>query len=84
MESYISDIINSAGWLAWSGTFALDTLFYAEYDNNGPGADTSQRVDWAGFTVITNASEALSFTPGSFISGSSWLPSTGFPYDLGL
>ncbi|XP_054782847.1 pectinesterase-like [Prosopis cineraria] len=84
MESYISDIINPAGWLAWNGTFALDTLFYGEYQNTGPGANTSQRVHWQGFRVITSASEALTFTPGSFISGSTWLASTGFPYALGL
>ncbi|KAK1436947.1 hypothetical protein QVD17_02731 [Tagetes erecta] len=84
MQSSISDIINPAGWFPWDGEFALDTLYYREYQNTGPGADTSKRVTWAGWGVITSASEAQSFTPGSFIAGGSWLQSTGFPYSLGL
>lgn len=84
MESYMSDIIDPAGWYPWAGEFALSTLFYAEYQNTGPGADTSQRVTWPGFRVITSATQAEPFTPQTFISGSYWLSSTGFPYALGL
>ncbi|RVW77038.1 Pectinesterase [Vitis vinifera] len=84
MQTSISDVINPAGWYPWNGNFALDTLFYAEYQNTGAGADTSKRVNWKGFKVITSASEAQAFTAGSFIGGSSWLPSTGFPFSLGL
>ena len=84
MQSSISDMINPAGWYPWDGNFALDTLFYGEYANTGAGASTSGRVTWRGFRVITSATEAQSFTPGRFISGGSWLGSTGFPYSLGL
>ncbi|KAL6285286.1 hypothetical protein ACE6H2_009676 [Prunus campanulata] len=84
MQSAISDIIDPAGWHEWSGTFALDTLFYGEYANTGAGAGTSNRVTWKGFKVITSATEAQTFTPGSFIAGGSWLSSTGFPFSLGL
>lgn len=84
MQTSISDVIDPAGWYPWNGNFALDTLFYAEYQNTGAGADTSKRVNWKGFKVITSASEAQAFTAGSFIGGSSWLPSTGFPFSLGL
>ncbi|KAF7813964.1 pectinesterase [Senna tora] len=84
MQSSISDVINPAGWFPWDGNFALDTLYYGEYKNTGAGADTSKRVNWKGFRVITSASEAQTFTPGSFIAGSSWLSSTGFPFTLGL
>ncbi|XP_071742093.1 pectinesterase-like [Rutidosis leptorrhynchoides] len=84
MQSTISDVINPAGWYPWDGDFALNTLYYREYQNTGPGADTSNRVTWPGWGVITNTTEAQSFTAGSFIDGGSWLQSTGFPYSLGL
>ncbi|KAL9304217.1 hypothetical protein ACSQ67_021480 [Phaseolus vulgaris] len=84
MQSSISDVIDPVGWHEWSGNFALSTLVYREYQNTGPGAGTSSRVSWKGFQVITDAGEARAFTPGSFIGGSSWLGSTGFPFSLGL
>ncbi|KAF8406817.1 hypothetical protein HHK36_005938 [Tetracentron sinense] len=84
MQSSISDVINAAGWHEWNGNFALSTLYYAEYQNTGAGAGTSGRVKWKGFKVITSATEAQGFSAGSFIAGSSWLASTGFPFSLGL
>lgn len=84
MQSEISDIINPAGWFEWDGDFALDTLFYREYQNTGAGANTANRVKWKGFKVMTSSSEAQPFTAANFISGNDWLPSTGFPYSLGL
>ncbi|KAF5732079.1 pectin methylesterase [Tripterygium wilfordii] len=84
MQSVISDVIDPAGWHIWDGNFALSTLYYGEYQNTGAGAGTSKRVTWKGYRVITSATEAQGFTPGRFIAGGSWLPSTGFPYSLGL
>lgn len=84
MQSEISDVIDPAGWFEWNGNFALDTLFYAEYLNSGPGAGTEGRVKWKGFKVISNASEVEGFTAENFISGGTWLESTGFPFSLGL
>ncbi|KAL8242739.1 hypothetical protein R6Q59_013041 [Mikania micrantha] len=84
MQTEISDVINPAGWFPWDGDFALDTLYYGEYQNTGPGADTSNRVTWPGYRVITSATEAQGFTAGSFIDGGNWLGDTGFPFSLGL
>ncbi|KAK9099642.1 hypothetical protein Syun_026687 [Stephania yunnanensis] len=42
MQSAISNVINPAGWHEWTGNFALNTLFYAEYQNTGPGAGGAQ------------------------------------------
>ncbi|KAI4329023.1 hypothetical protein L6164_021330 [Bauhinia variegata] len=84
MQTSISNVIAPQGWHQWDRDFALNTLFYAEYQNTGAGADTSRRVNWRGFKVITSASEAQAYTPGRFIAGSSWLGSAGFPYSLGL
>ncbi|XP_048128114.1 pectinesterase [Rhodamnia argentea] len=84
MQSSISDVIDPVGWHEWDRTFALDTLYYGEYQNTGAGAGTSKRVQWKGFKVITSAAEAQGFTAASFIGGGSWLSSTGFPFSLTL
>ncbi|CAL5330167.1 unnamed protein product [Camellia sinensis] len=83
MQSFMDSLINPAGWAAWSGTFALDTLYYAEYNNRGPGSSTVNRVTWPGYHVIT-ATDAVNFTVFNFISGNSWLPTTGVPYTASL
>ncbi|XP_071741980.1 pectinesterase-like [Rutidosis leptorrhynchoides] len=84
MQSTISNVINPAGWFPWDGNFALDTLYYGEYQNTGAGASTANRVTWPGYRVIKSATVAQGFTPGNFIGGGSWLGATGFPFSLGL
>ncbi|PWA59367.1 pectinesterase, catalytic [Artemisia annua] len=84
LKTYLDGIVNPAGWLPWSGNFALNTLYYGEYMNTGPGSSTADRVKWKGYHVITSAAEAGKFTPGNFIAGGSWIPKTGVPCTLGL
>lgn len=84
MQSYIGDHIYPAGWLEWNTTFALDTLYYGEYMNYGPGGAVGLRVKWPGYRVITLPEEASKFTVAQFIFGSSWLPSTGVAFEAGL
>ncbi|CAK9153133.1 unnamed protein product [Ilex paraguariensis] len=84
LGTFLDSLIDPAGWLPWSGNFALSTLYYGEYMNTGPGSSTSKRVKWGGYHVITSASEASKFTVGSLIAGSSWLPATGVPFTSGL
>uniref|UniRef100_A0A0C9QM20 Pectinesterase n=1 Tax=Wollemia nobilis TaxID=56998 RepID=A0A0C9QM20_9CONI len=84
MQTFLDDLINPAGWLEWSGDFALNTLYYGEYMNTGPGARLDGRVRWPGFKVIQTADEAGTFTVANFISGTSWLPSTGIAFIGGL
>ncbi|XWS37984.1 hypothetical protein CRYUN_Cryun19dG0091400 [Craigia yunnanensis] len=84
MLSYIGDHVHPRGWLEWNGAFALDTLYYGEYKNYGPGAAVGQRVRWPGYRVITSEVEAGKFTVAQFIYGSSWLPSTGVAFLAGL
>ncbi|KAG2709589.1 hypothetical protein I3760_05G246600 [Carya illinoinensis] len=84
MLSYMGDHIHPHGWLEWDGSFALDTLYYGEYMNSGPGAAVGQRVKWPGYRVITSTVEASKFTVAQFIYGSSWLPSTGVAFLAGL
>lgn len=84
MESYLGSSIPSSGWYPWSGSFALSTLYYGEYQNTGPGASTSGRVKWGGYQGELASTDAEDFTVGKFISGNQWLPSTGVSFDSGL
>lgn len=84
MLSYMGNHIHARGWLEWNTTFALDTLYYGEYMNYGPGSAVGQRVKWPGFRVINSTAEATRFTVAEFIYGSTWLPSTGVSFLAGL
>ncbi|KAK4410864.1 putative pectinesterase/pectinesterase inhibitor 47 [Sesamum angolense] len=83
MQSYIGSLINPVGWLEWNGTKGLDTLYYGEYENYGPGADTSMRVQWPGYSLM-NASDAFNFTVYNLTMGDTWLPDTTIPFSAGL
>ncbi|KAL9237709.1 hypothetical protein vseg_012228 [Gypsophila vaccaria] len=80
MTSNIGDVIAPQGWTPWQGTFALDTLFYAEYQNKGPGANLAQRVKWSGIKTLSPP-QADAFTPAKlFVTGDKWIPQSGVPY----
>ncbi|TXG63390.1 hypothetical protein EZV62_010384 [Acer yangbiense] len=83
MQSSMDSSINPAGWQLWNGDFALSTLYYAEYNNTGPGSNTTDRVTWPGYHVI-NATDASNFTVSNFIVGDEWLPQTGVPFTSSL
>ncbi|KAL5812707.1 hypothetical protein ACOSQ3_027657 [Xanthoceras sorbifolium] len=85
LKTYIDSLISPLGWSPWLETnFALDTLYYGEYKNYGPGSSTRRRVKWRGFHVINSPAVASQFTVGSLIAGRSWLPATGVPFSFGL
>ncbi|KAL1187863.1 putative pectinesterase/pectinesterase inhibitor 25 [Cardamine amara subsp. amara] len=83
MQSYISDIVQPVGWLEWNGTTGLDTIYYGEYSNFGPGANTNRRVQWLGFNLL-NLAQAINFTVYNFTMGDTWLPQTDIPFYGGL
>lgn len=80
IESYMDGLVDPAGWQEWPGGQGLDTLYYGEYMNEGPGAATDGRITWSGFHVM-DYDEASSFSVSQFIYGDEWLESTSFPYD---
>ncbi|KAL0905252.1 hypothetical protein M5K25_027443 [Dendrobium thyrsiflorum] len=84
LQSFLDSLIDPAGWLEWNGTFALATLYYGEYKNRGPGANTSARVQWPGYRVINSSAEANQFTVSNFIEGDEWLGSYDVPFSPGL
>lgn len=83
MQSQIDSVIDPAGWAEWMGDVNLNTLWYAEVDNRGPGAVQTNRVKWPGIQKIATK-DAEMFTAAKFIGGDSWIPATGVPYAAGM
>lgn len=79
MFSYMDSLINPFGWSAWNGDFALNTSYYAEYNNTGPGSNTTGRVTWPAIQTL-NGTDAANFNVDMFLLGDDWLPKTGVPY----
>ncbi|KAK7405872.1 hypothetical protein VNO78_07483 [Psophocarpus tetragonolobus] len=86
MQSSLDSHIEPAGWAEWDAQSKdfLQTLYYGEYLNNGPGAGTSKRVNWPGYHVIKSAAEASKFTVTQLIQGNVWLKNTGVNFIEGL
>ncbi|CAN6182383.1 unnamed protein product [Urochloa humidicola] len=84
MESEIPDFIDKAGYMPWQGDFGLKTLWYAEYANTGPGANTAGRVAWPGYKKVISKTDAAKFSVGNFLHAQPWIDPTGTPvkYDL--
>jgi len=60
------------GWNNWGKTSNEQTAYYAEHDNTGPGAATSQRPSW---THQLTAAEAKQYLPANFLRGKDhWNP----------
>lgn len=83
LESYIDDFIDPRGWTKWTNEQGLETLYYGEYDNYGPGSSTDNRVEWFGYHLM-DYDDAYNFTVSEFINGDGWLETTSFPYDDGI
>ncbi|XP_038976854.1 probable pectinesterase/pectinesterase inhibitor 12 [Phoenix dactylifera] len=83
IKSYLDKLVDPAGWLEWSGDQGLDTLYFGEYMNSGPGSGTDGRVSWPGYHIM-DYDDASNFTVSEFIYGNEWLDSTSFPYDAGI
>lgn len=83
-KTYLDGLIHPKGWTEWSGSFALSTLYYAEYMNTGVGATTRGRVRWPGFHVLNSPQQVSAFTVSNFIQGQSWIPISGVPFWAGI
>ncbi|CAN6468256.1 unnamed protein product [Victoria cruziana] len=79
MQTWLDDLVQPAGWMEWLGDFGLKTLYYAEFDNKGPGSATADRVKWAGVRTLT-AADAATFTLGATFKDSQWIKDSGVPY----
>ncbi|XP_050285112.1 pectinesterase 3-like isoform X1 [Quercus robur] len=85
MQSEIGSFLNPLGWISWvTNVDPPSTIFYAEYQNTGPGSTVDKRVKWAGYKPTLTVDDATKFTVESFIQGSEWLPDTDVKYDESL
>ncbi|KAF9595511.1 hypothetical protein IFM89_000599 [Coptis chinensis] len=82
MQSYLSDPIRPEGWIYWNDTTLnyLESLYYAEFENYGPGYNVTSRVKWLGYHRLNDSRQATNFTVSEFIDGDLWLPSTGIGF----
>ncbi|KAL1553267.1 pectinesterase [Salvia divinorum] len=69
----LETLLSVDGWLPWGGDFALKTLYYGEFENKGPGADTSKRVNWSS---VVPAEHVDLYSVRNFIQGDQWIPKT--------
>ncbi|XP_051129295.1 pectinesterase-like [Andrographis paniculata] len=83
MQAEIDGFISPEGWTPMNGNFALDTCYYAEFQNRGPGSDTSKRVQWKGIQRIDPAT-AEGWTPAKAFLGDSWIVNAGITYEPGM
>ncbi|XVE89616.1 hypothetical protein DITRI_Ditri20bG0010200 [Diplodiscus trichospermus] len=83
MESYLDDIIKPEGWTVWDGPWGLNSCFYSEFNNHGPGSNKTGRVTWRGIKKLTRVA-ALGFTPGKFFNGDFWIKPRKVPYNAGF
>ncbi|KAJ4840753.1 putative pectinesterase/pectinesterase inhibitor 36 [Turnera subulata] len=59
IKTDLDGLIDPKGWTEWDGSYALSTLYYAEYMNTGAGAATQGRVTWPGFHVLKSTRISL-------------------------
>lgn len=72
INCWLDDHIRPVGWHNWNNPDNEKTARYYEYNNSGPGADTSARVSWS--RVLT-AEEAARYTVENVLRGSDgWNP----------
>ncbi|KAL2345643.1 hypothetical protein Fmac_006928 [Flemingia macrophylla] len=86
MDTYIGDLITPDGYMPWQtveGLTGMDTCFYAEFNNRGPGADKSKRVKWQGVKSL-NTEGITNFLPSQFFHGDDWIRVTRVPYYSGV
>ncbi|XP_019454125.1 PREDICTED: putative pectinesterase/pectinesterase inhibitor 28 [Lupinus angustifolius] len=86
MDTFIDGFIDPEGFLAWQGEqgpMHMNTCFYSEYHNYGPGSDKSKRAHWAGIWNL-NSKAAHLFQPSKFFHGDDWIEDAGIPYFSGI
>lgn len=67
-------MLDPFGWIPWEPeTDPLNTTFYAEYQNFGPGSAIDKRAGWLGVLPNITYDEAAKFTVEPFIQGRQWL-----------
>jgi len=69
IHTFFETLITPEGWMPWTGDFALNTLYYGEFENSGPGSNLTQRVPWSNQVP---AEHVFSYSYQNFIQGDDW------------
>lgn len=69
INSFLDSHIRPAGWHNWNDPAREQTVFYAEFENEGPGFQPGKRVEWS--DQLTNE-EASAYTLEAIFDG--WNP----------
>lgn len=77
-HSYLTRVVDPAGWLATNEDLVLVNVLMGEFQNEGPGSQASERVYWS---LQISEELASSFSVQNFISGSKWLPLTHIRFE---
>ncbi|KAK4366905.1 hypothetical protein RND71_014785 [Anisodus tanguticus] len=67
----LEDLVRPEGWMPWNGKFALETLYYGEFNSSGVGANVTGRVTWSN---QISAEHVDSYSVRNFIQGDKWIP----------
>ncbi|XP_073105216.1 pectinesterase 3-like [Elaeis guineensis] len=82
MRSEIGGMVDPLGWLPWTDdTVPPDTIYYAEYQNSGPGSNVTGRVRWPGYRPTISRNEAEKYQVDNFIQAGDWLPLKGIEFE---
>ena len=72
LHTDLSADVNPQGWNAWGRTTETPQAYYAEFENTGPGANTTARVSWS---HQLTAAQARLYQPRVFLAGKDhWNP----------
>jgi pectinesterase len=66
LSSELPASLSPQGWSPWAKGGNIDTAFYAEYDDTGPGAHPNARLSGSRQLNVDGAEE---FLPAHFLSG---------------
>ncbi|GJV65502.1 retrovirus-related pol polyprotein from transposon TNT 1-94 [Tanacetum coccineum] len=80
IESYLDGFIDPEGWVSWPNKGGLDTVYYRECGNSGPGSGLNGRVNWPNHHVM-DSNEASTFKVSNFILSQHWLVAASVPFD---
>ncbi|KAL5598665.1 hypothetical protein BROUX41_003421 [Berkeleyomyces rouxiae] len=71
IKTHLDSCVQPSGWEQWSKTKnQTDGVLFGEYENSGPGSDTSAR---ASFSTQLSESEAAKFELSTFFGSDSWI-----------
>ncbi|XP_058786546.1 probable pectinesterase/pectinesterase inhibitor 51 [Vicia villosa] len=69
INSFMEALITPQGWMPWTGDFGLNTLYYGEINNSGPGSNLTKRVSWSSQVP---AEHVYTYSVQGFIQGDDW------------